>query len=133
MRACFIIEQVTPANGITTTLLYEHLEIWCEKELLWILGQQANTPSLWEQVSRDLSGNLCTLWAKGFLQGATRKEGFYVRCDHTTMTQDDIKNGLLICEVGVAPIAPAEFEIFRIRFQLRSANHDGTRDVVLPC
>src|SRR5215510_664326 len=120
MRAWISIEQVTPANGITTSLLREMLEIWCEKDLLWVLREPASAPSLWEQVSRDLNGHLTTLWAKGFLQGATRKEGFYVRCDQTTMTQNDIDNGRMICEVGVAPGAPGEFVAFRIMFQLRS-------------
>src|SRR5215831_16625387 len=108
MRACFSIEQVTPGNGITTSLLRELLEIWCERDLLWVLGSQTITSSVWEQVSRDLSGHLTTLWAKGFLQGTTRKEGFYVRCDETTMSQSDVDNGRLICEVGVAPVAPGE-------------------------
>jgi len=89
------------------------LEIWCEKDLLWVLGAKTITASIWEQVSRDLSGHLCTLWAKGFLQGAARKEGFYVKCDQTTMTQNDIDNGRLVCEVGVAPVAPGEFVVFR--------------------
>ena len=119
MRDCFIIEQVTPANGISTSLLHEQLVIWCEKELLWVLGERASTPSLWELVSRDLSGRLCGLWAQGYLQGATRKEGYYVRCDQTTMTQHDIDNARLICEVGVAPVTPGEFVVFRIRVQLR--------------
>src|SRR5262245_7889731 len=120
MRTRFNIEQVTPANGITTSLLREMLEIWCETELLWVLREQASTPSLWEQVSRDLKGNLCTLWARGFLQGATRKEGFYVRCDQSTMTPSEIDNGRMICEVGVAPAAPSKFVVFRISFQLWS-------------
>ena len=85
-----------------------------------MLGERASTPSLWNQVCRDLSGRLCGLWAQGYLQGATRKEGYYVKCDQTTMTQNYIDNGWLICEVGVAPIAPAEFVVFRIKFQLRS-------------
>jgi len=120
MQACFTIDQVTPVNGISTSLLREQLEIWSEKELLWVLGAQASTPSLWEQVSRELSWHLCTFWAKGFLQGATRKEGFYLKCDQTTMTQNDIDNGRIICEVGAAPASPAEFVVFRITFQLQS-------------
>ena len=61
MRAAFIIDQVTPANGIITSLLREQLEVWCEKELLWVLGEQVSTPSLWKQVSRELSWQLTTL------------------------------------------------------------------------
>jgi Bacteriophage tail sheath protein len=46
--------------------------------------------------------------------GATQDEAFFVKCDRTTMTQDDIDNGRLICLVGVAPMKPAEFVIIRI-------------------
>ena len=50
----------------------------------------------------------------GALMGATEAEAFFVKCDRTTMTQDDIDNGRLICYIGVAPVKPAEFVIFRI-------------------
>ena len=46
--------------------------------------------------------------------GQTQDEAFFVRCDRTTMTQDDIDNGRLICYIGIAPVKPAEFVIFRI-------------------
>ncbi len=46
--------------------------------------------------------------------GSTEEEAFFVNCDARTMTQDDIENGRLICEIGVAPVKPAEFVIFRI-------------------
>ena len=46
--------------------------------------------------------------------GSTPEEAFYVKCDRETMTQDDIDNGRLICEIGVSPVKPAEFVIFRI-------------------
>ena len=42
-------------------------------------------------------------------------EAFFVQCDRTTMTQDDIDNGRLICVIGIAPVKPAEFVIFRIQ------------------
>jgi phage tail sheath protein FI len=46
--------------------------------------------------------------------GKTPEEAFFVKCDRTTMTQDTIDNGRLICLIGVAPVKPAEFVIFRI-------------------
>ena len=46
--------------------------------------------------------------------GATQKEAYFVRCDRSTMTQNDLDNGRLICLVGVAVLKPAEFVIFRI-------------------
>jgi hypothetical protein len=53
-------------------------------------------------------------WRGGALQGQTPARAYFVRCDRTTMTQNDIDNGRLICEIGVAPVRPAEFVIFRI-------------------
>ena len=50
----------------------------------------------------------------GGLLGAKPEDAFFVRCDRTTMTQDDIDNGRLVCLIGVAPVRPAEFVIFRI-------------------
>lgn len=46
--------------------------------------------------------------------GAKPEEAYFVRCDRTTMTQNDIDNGRLICLIGVAAVRPAEFVIFRI-------------------
>ena len=53
-------------------------------------------------------------WRAGALMGQTEKAAFYVRCDRTTMTQNDIDNGRLVCEIGVAPVKPAEFVVIRI-------------------
>jgi phage tail sheath protein FI len=53
-------------------------------------------------------------WRAGALAGQLPDEAFFVRCDRTTMTQDDIDQGRLVCLVGVAPVRPAEFVIFRI-------------------
>ena len=53
-------------------------------------------------------------WRSGALSGATEEKALFVTCDETTMAQDDILNGRLICKIGIAPIRPAEFVIFRI-------------------
>ena len=49
--------------------------------------------------------------------GRTEQEAFHITCDRTTMTQDDILNGRLICEIGIAPVRPAEFR-YRKRFSI---------------
>ena len=46
--------------------------------------------------------------------GETEDKAFFITCDRTTMTQDDILNGRLICEIGIAPVKPAEFVVFRL-------------------
>jgi phage tail sheath protein FI len=57
---------------------------------------------------------LFSQWGAGALFGSTEREAFFIRCDRTTMTPDDILNGRLICEIGVALVRPAEFVIFRL-------------------
>jgi phage tail sheath protein FI len=59
--------------------------------------------------------------ATGALEGTTPEEAFFVTCDRTTMPQDDIDNGRLICLIGIAPVRPAEFVIFRIQQKTREA------------
>ena len=54
----------------------------------------------------------------GGLRGSTQQEAFFVRCDLTTMTQNDLNNGSLILVVGVAPLQPAEFIFLKITIQI---------------
>jgi phage tail sheath protein FI len=75
---------------------------------------EINDEPVWAQIRRDIGDFLTRLWMDDMLQGATKDQAFFVRCDRTTMTQADIDNGRLICLIGVAPVKPAEFVIFRI-------------------
>jgi phage tail sheath protein FI len=79
----------------------------------WVVFEPNDEP-LWARVRQTITDFLTTTW-RGALQGTTAKEAFFVRCDRTTMTQDDIDNGRLICIIGIAPVKPAEFVIFRIQ------------------
>jgi len=79
----------------------------------WVVFEP-NNPYTWNQVVSSVSGFLNTLWHNGGLMGATPEEAFAVRCDRTTMTQDDIDSGRLVCTVAIAPLKPAEFVIFRV-------------------
>lgn len=73
-----------------------------------------NGPQLWANVRQTVSSFLYTQWRNGNLLGLTLEEAFFVRCDRSTMTQNDLDNGRLICLIGVAVLRPAEFVIFRI-------------------
>jgi phage tail sheath protein FI len=75
---------------------------------------EPNYEATWAIVRRSISNFLTRVWRDGALAGTTPEEAFFVRCDRTTMTPDDIDNGRLICYIGVAPVKPAEFVIFRI-------------------
>jgi phage tail sheath protein FI len=74
---------------------------------------EANDAPLWAHVRQMVGNYLTTLWRAGALQGAKPEEACYVRCDRTSMTQDDIDQGRLVCEVGIAPVRPAEFVVLR--------------------
>ena len=80
----------------------------------WVVFE-LNGPSLWAAVEQSISDFLQQLFRAGALEGETPDQAYFVRCDATTMTQTDIQNGQLIAVVGVAPVYPAEFVIFRIQ------------------
>ena len=75
---------------------------------------EPNGPALWANVRDAVSSFLFTEWRNGALLGANPDQAFFVRCDRSTMTQADLDNGRMVCEVGVAIIKPAEFVIFRV-------------------
>ena len=75
---------------------------------------EPNDEVLWVRVQRTISVFLNNLWRNGSLAGASPEEAFFVNIGRDTMSQDDIDNGRLICVIGVAPVKPAEFVIFRI-------------------
>ncbi|MBK7823667.1 phage tail sheath C-terminal domain-containing protein [Nannocystis sp.] len=75
---------------------------------------EPNNRRLWDSIRRSIEDFLRVMWRDGALLGDTEKEAFFVTCDRTTMTQNDLDNGRLICFVGVAPVTPAEFVILRI-------------------
>jgi len=79
----------------------------------WVVFEP-NSEALWARVVTAVSQFLLTEFQSGRLMGTKPEEAFFVTCDRSTMTQDDIDQGRLICVIGVAPIYPAEFVIFRI-------------------
>lgn len=75
---------------------------------------EPNDEMLWIRVQRSIEMFLTNLWRNGSLAGSSPAEAFFVNIGRSTMTQDDIENGRLICVIGAAPVKPAEFVIFRI-------------------
>ncbi len=75
---------------------------------------EPNDEVLWVRVQRTISVFLTGLWRNGSLAGSSPEEAFFVNIGRNTMSQDDIDNGRLVCVIGVAPVKPAEFVIFRI-------------------
>jgi phage tail sheath protein FI len=79
----------------------------------WVVFEP-NDQTLWEGVKRTLNGFLRGLWLAGALFGATSSEAYYVKCDAETNPPESIDAGKLVVEVGIAPVKPAEFVVFRI-------------------
>jgi phage tail sheath protein FI len=93
--------------------LFIFLERSIAQGLQWVVFEP-NTLPTWMAVRTAITNFLRERWRDGALLGRTDDEAFFVRCDRSTMTQDDIDNGRLVCMVGVAPVRAAEFVIFRI-------------------
>nr|WP_300167780.1 phage tail sheath family protein [uncultured Flavonifractor sp.] len=105
------------SNGLWKYLNVRRLFIYVEESIKantnWVVFEP-NSAALWSRVTRTIEAFLATCWRDGALAGSSPSEAFFVECGPTTMTQDDIDNGRLICQIGIAPVKPAEFVIFRI-------------------
>ena len=93
--------------------LFIYLEESIKSQTNWAVFEP-NDEMLWARVGRTIRAFLRDMWRSGALVGNTEDQAFYVNIGRDTMSQSDILNGRLICEIGVAPSRPAEFVIFRI-------------------
>ena len=101
------------------------LVIYLEKNILnnmnWVIFEP-NDQNLWTKISSMISSFLSNQWKNGALMGSSESEAFYINIGlGTSMTQDDVENGKLICEIGVAPVRPREFITFKV-----------TKDIIQP-
>jgi phage tail sheath protein FI len=93
--------------------LFIYIEHSIDKGTQWAVFEP-NNQRLWANIRQTVEDFLLVLWRDGALLGDKPEDAYFVRCDRTTMTQNDLDNGRLICLIGVAPVKPAEFVIFRI-------------------
>jgi phage tail sheath protein FI len=98
---------------INVRRLFIFVEESIEEGTQWVVFEP-NNEKLWARVRATITQFLTRVWKDGALMGTKVEEAFFVKCDRSTMTQDDIDNGRLICIIGIAPVKPAEFVIFRI-------------------
>ena len=98
---------------INVRRLFIYLEESIRANTNWVVFEP-NTEALWGRVKRTIEMFLASTWRSGALAGTSPSEAFFVEIGRSTMTQDDIDNGRLICVIGVAPVKPAEFVIFKI-------------------
>jgi hypothetical protein len=89
------------------------IERRCKAALAAIVFEP-NTPFLWAQITQSVLNVLMPMFNSGGLRGNAPAEAFYVRCDSSLNPPASLAVGQLVCEVGVAVAAPAEFIVFRI-------------------
>lgn len=98
---------------INVRRLFIMVEASMEIGLAWVVFEP-NDPTLWAKVVRDVTSFLKVVWRSGALFGTTPEQAFYVKCDEELNPREIRDLGQLIIEVGLAPVKPAEFVIFRI-------------------
>jgi phage tail sheath protein FI len=92
---------------------FAYLEHSIDRGTQWAVFEP-NGERLWANVRRTIEDFLFNEWQGGALLGDKPEKAFFVKCDRTTMTQSDLDNGRLVCLIGLAPLRPAEYVIFRI-------------------
>lgn len=93
--------------------LFNYLEESIMVGTQWVVFEP-NDDALWARIRRSISAFLVLSYQQGALFGRTPDEAFYVKCDRETNPAESIDAGQVICEIGVAPVKPAEFVIFRL-------------------
>jgi hypothetical protein len=79
----------------------------------WIVFEP-NDRTLWKSIKRDINAFLTHLWRDGALMGRTPSEAFFCQCDEETNTPDNRDLGMVVTVIGIAPVKPAEFIVFRL-------------------
>ncbi|MFC4502835.1 MULTISPECIES: phage tail sheath family protein [Streptomyces] len=105
---------------VSVRRLFLFIEESLDEGLQWVVFE-ANSEQLWAAVRQSIESFLTGVWRGGALAGSTAAEAFYVVCDRTTMTEDDLAQGRLVCQVGIAPVYPAEFVIVRVQQATRES------------
>jgi phage tail sheath protein FI len=98
---------------INVRRLFNYVEESIREGTQWVVFEP-NDPFLWGRVTRDITAFLRTVWRSGALFGTTPEQAFYVKCDEELNPPEVRDQGQLIVEIGLAPVKPAEFVIFRI-------------------
>lgn len=92
---------------------FAYLERSIDKGTQWAVFEP-NGEMLWANVRRTIEDFMFNEWQSGALLGDKPEKAYFVKCDRSTMTQNDLDNGRLVCLIGLAPLRPAEFVVFRI-------------------
>jgi len=108
-----LAEEASEWRYVNVRRLFNVIEESIARGTRWTVFEP-NDFSLWQAVTRDVGAFLTLLWRDGALVGSTPAQAFFVKCDAETNPPEVVDAGRLVIEVGVAPVKPAEFIIFRI-------------------
>ncbi|WP_068398327.1 phage tail sheath family protein [Kribbia dieselivorans] len=98
---------------INVRRLFNYLEESILDGTQWVVFEP-NDPQLWARIRRTISAFLVNEWRKGALFGATPDDAYFVKCDEETNPAEGIDAGQVVCQIGVAPVKPAEFVVFQL-------------------
>jgi phage tail sheath protein FI len=98
---------------INVRRLFNYLEKSILQNTEWVVFEP-NDRNLWAKIRRTIASFLVLEWRKGALFGSTPSEAFFVKCDDETNPAEAIDAGQVMCQIGVAPVKPAEFVIFQL-------------------
>jgi uncharacterized protein len=98
---------------INVRRLFIMVESSIEAATQWVVFEP-NDHRLWKRVTRTITSFLTLIWRNGALMGTSPDQAFYVKCDEETNPPEVVDAGQLVVEIGLAPVKPAEFVIFRI-------------------
>ncbi len=91
-----------------------YIEESLSRGLQWTVFEP-NGEALWQQIRRSAGEFMRTLFTQRAFQGATPHEGYFLKCDSSTTTADDVTNGVVNVVIGFAPLKPAEFVVISLR------------------
>lgn len=103
----------SPWRYLNVRRLFNMIEKSIARSTRWVVFEP-NDHRLWKSIRRDVSAFLRLLWRQGALMGRTPEQAFFVQCDEGTNPEEVVNEGQVVTVVGIAPVKPAEFVIFRI-------------------
>jgi hypothetical protein len=106
-------ESASEWRYLSVRRLFNQIEESIANGTRWVVFEP-NDRTLWKSIRRDITAFLMLQWRQGALMGATPEEAFFVKCDEETNPPEVVDAGQVVTEVGIAPVKPAEFVIFRI-------------------
>lgn len=95
-----------------------------EEGTMWVVFE-CNDYRLWKSITRDVSAFLTRVWRDGALLGRTPDEAFFVRCDRETNPDEEIDAGRVTTVIGMAPVKPAEFVVFKVSMSASAETNEG--------